>query len=182
MLKKPGIQKAILKTLSNKRVIPIESIKKDVVEAILGEDAMDSKTSYAIARSIKNLLSDGLVEAFNSEHNQYLRLTKEGKQKLNNIALECESTLVSTSWDGFWRIIILDLPEERKNEREALRYLLKKAGFICIKNSVWISMYPYENLFINIKNDLNLSSEMMIIVTEKIDKETEKEFISYIRK
>ena len=182
MIKKPGIQRAILKTLSNKRVIPVDSIKKDVLEAISGEFEADNKTNYAIARSIKNLLSDGLVEAFSSEHNQFIRLTKEGKQKLNNIALECESTLVSTTWDGYWRIIILDLPEERKSEREALRYLLKKAGFICIKNSVWISIYPYENLFINIKKDLNLSSEMMIIVTDKLDNETEKEFISYIRK
>jgi hypothetical protein len=51
-----------------------------------------------------------------------------------------------------------------------------------MKNSVWISMYPYENLFINIKKDLNLSSEMMIIVTNKIDKETEKEFLLLIKK
>lgn len=177
-MKKPSIQKAILKTLSNKRVIPIDFIKKDVSEAVIGKSTADNKTTYAIARSIKNLLSDGLVEAFSSEHNQYLRLTNEGKHKLNNIALLCESTLVSTSWDGNWRIIILDLPEERKNERESLRYLLKKAGFICMKNSVWISMYPYENLFINIKNDLNLSTEMMIIVTDKLDKETEKKFLS----
>ena len=178
MVKKPSIQKVIIKTLSNKRIIPIDSIKKDVAEAIVGDTDAKNKTSYAIARSIKNMLGDGLVEVFNSEHNQFLRLTKEGKSKFNNIALECESTLVSTSWDGFWRIIILDLPENRKSEREALRYLLKKAGFICIKNSVWISMYPYENLFINIKNDLNLKTEMMIVVTDKIDKETEKEFLS----
>jgi DNA-binding transcriptional regulator PaaX len=178
MLKKPSIQRTILKTLSNKRVIPVESIKKDVAESILGESTENIKTNYAISRSIKNLLSDGLIEAFNSDHSQYLRLTNEGKQKLNNIALECESTLVSTSWDGYWRIIILNIPEERKSEREALRYLLKKAGFICIKNSVWISMLPYENLFINIKKDLNLSSEMMIIVTDKLDKETEKEFLT----
>lgn len=178
MLKKLGIQRAILKTLSNKKVIPLDSIKKDVTEAILGESETDNKTNYAISRSIKNLLGDGLVEAFNSDRNQYLRLTKEGKQKLNNIALECESSLVSTSWDGYWRIILLDIPEERKSEREALRYLLKKADFTCLKNSVWISMYPFEHLFTNIKNDLNLSTELIIIVTDKIDKETEKEFLT----
>lgn len=178
MVKKPSIQRTILKTLSKKGVISLVSIKKDVENVILGHSEADNKTGYAIARSIKNLLSDGLIEAFNSDHNQYLRLTKEGKQKLNNIALECESTLVSTTWDGFWRIIILDLSEERKNEREALRYLLKKAGFICVKNSVWVSIYPYEHLFTNIKEDLKLTSEMMIIVTDNIDKETEKEFLS----
>lgn len=175
MNKKPSIQRAILKTLSNKRAIPLESIKKDVEGAILS-DTSDNKAGYAIARSIKNLLTDGLVESFNTEHKQYIRLTKEGKQKLNNIALECEAGLVSTQWDGYWRIILLDIPEERKSEREALRYLLKKAGFICLKNSVWISMYPYEHLFTNIKNDLNLTTEMMIIVTDKIDEATEKEF------
>ena len=175
MKRKPSIQRAIFKTLSHKRAIPIESIKKDVGGAILN-DLSDNKTSYAIARSIKNLLADGLVESFNTEHKQYIRLTKEGKQKLNNIALECEDSLVSTTWDGYWRIILLDISEERKSEREALRYLLKKAGFICLKNSVWISMYPFEHLFTNIKNDLKLTTEMMIIVTDKIDVLTEKEF------
>lgn len=178
MQKKPSIQRAILKTLSKKGVTPVDYIKKDVEEAIISDSSDSNKTGYAINRSIKNLLSDGLIEAFNSEHKQYLRLTKEGKQKLNNIALECESSLVSTSWDGFWRIILLDIPEERKNEREALRYLLKKAGFVCLKNSVWISMYPFEHLFTNIKKDLNLSTELIIIVTDKIDNETETEFFN----
>lgn len=178
MIKKPSIQRSILKTLSKKGVIPVDLVKKGVEEIILNNKEELNKTNYAINRSIKNLLTDGLVEAFNSEHKQYLRLTKEGKQKINNIALECEESLVSTTWDGYWRIILLDVPEERKNEREALRYLLKKAGFSCLKNSVWISMYPFEHLFTNIKKDLNLKTELIIIVTEKIDEETEKEFFS----
>ena len=178
MLKKPSIQRTILKTLSKKGVYSVDYIKKDVEGVILGPSTASNKTGYAIARSIKNLLSDGLVEAFNSEHKQYLRLTKEGKQKINNIAFDCEASLVSTKWDGYWRIILLDIPEERKSEREALRYLLKKAGFACLKNSVWISMYPFEHLFTNIKKDLNLSTELIIIVTDKIDEETEKEFFT----
>ena len=168
-MKKPNISKGILKKLAGKQAVTFD---------ILQKDADEPKDKYAITRSIKNLMTDGLVECFNSEHKQYFRLTNQGKQKLNNITLEAESTLVSTEWDGYWRIILLDLPEERKSEREALRYLLKKAGFICVKNSVWISMYPYENLFTNIKNDLNLSTELMIIVTDKLDKKTKNEFLS----
>lgn len=180
MAKKPSIQKAILRLLRDKKAYPLNSMKECVEGAILRE--YDGKNAhYAINRSIKGLLSDGLVESFNSEHMQYFRLTPSGKQRLNNIALEGEGDLVSTRWDGYWRMIILDLPEDRKSEREALRYLLKKAGFVCVKNSVWISMYPYENLFTNIKNDLNLSTEMMIVVTDKLDKETEDEFFKIIK-
>lgn len=189
MAKKPSIQKAILRTLLGKQALSMDSIKQDLGGPFLAdcEELNDSftdkcKTNYAITRSIKNLLSDGLVESFNSEHKQYFRLTNEGKQKLNNISLDAEFGLVSNTWDGYWRIILLDLPEDRKNERDAMRYLLKKAGFICIKNSVWISMYPYEHLFTNIKKDLNLTTEMMIMVTDKIDEETEKEFFSLCKK
>ena len=180
MAKKPSIQKAILKSISRNKATTLDNVKNDLKEAILPEFEAN-KGSYAITRTIKNLLSDGLIEAFNSEHKQYFRLTSDGKQKLNNIALEAEGGLVSTKWDGYWRMILLDLPEDRKAEREALRYLLKKAGFVCIKNSVWISMYPYEHLFTNIKIDLNLTTEMMIVVTDKIDEETEKSFLKLVK-
>jgi len=88
--------------------------------------------------------------------------------------LDSNTNLVNTSWDGLWRIILLDLPEDRKNERESLRYLLKKAGFVCLKNSAWISPFPFEYLFTNIKKDLGLTTEMMIIVTEFLDEESKK--------
>ncbi len=178
MIKKPSIQKAIFKTLAGKKAVSFESLKKDVENTI--KDLYKSKNSseYAISRSIKNLASDGLVESFQSDYQPYFRLTTEGKKRLNNNALDNDTGLISNEWDGYWRIIILDLPEDRKSEREALRYLLKKAGFICVKNSVWISIYPYENLFTNIKTDLNLTTEMMIIKTDKIDELTKKEFMN----
>jgi hypothetical protein len=76
----------------------------------------------------------------------------------------------------------LDMPEDRKSEREALRYLLKKANFICVKNTVWISPYPYEHLFTNIKKDLGIGNELMIIVTDKLDSETNLAFLEAIKK
>lgn len=170
--KKPNIQKDILKLLAERPAISIDSIKK----------SKDTKTSYAIARSVKNLVESGLAEIHNSENQKFLKITKKGRNKLNCIKLEGEDALVSTAWDGFWRIIILDISEERKSERESLRYLLKKANFVCIKNTVWISPHPYENLFSNIKKDLGLSTELIIIVTDKLDPETNAAFLKSIKK
>jgi hypothetical protein len=180
--RKPSIQKAIIKMLAGKQAVSLETLKNQVENSIkLPKESGNSK-EYAISRSVKNLASLGLIECFQSDYQPYFRLSNEGKKRLNSNILDDDTALVSNNWDGYWRIIILDLPEERKNEREALRYLLKKAGFICIKNSVWISIYPYEHLFTNIKKDLGLTTEMMIVVTNNIDKETEKEFITCIRK
>ena len=169
-MKKDNYKKNILKILSEKPVISVESIK-----------STDPKKNYALARSIKNLVEAGCVEIKNSDNQKYLKITKKGQGKLNCIKLEGEEALVSRIWDGYWRIIILDLPENRKSERESLRYLLKKAGFICIKNTVWVSPFPYEHLFTNIKKDLGLGTELMIIVTEKLDPETNLAFLNAVK-
>lgn len=172
MSSKQGYSNKILKILGQKTAISLDLIKGN----------KDQKTTYAITRSIKNLVDSGCVEMVKSDNKNYLKLTKKGKNKLNCIKLEGDGALVSTAWDGLWRIIILDIPEERKSEREALRYLLKKADFTCIKNTVWISPFPYEHLFTNIKKDLGLGTELMIIVTDKIDEETKTAFLKSIKK
>ncbi len=176
MSSKKDYAKKILRILGQKPAISTLELKETINSKArpntLGLALPES--SYAITRSLKGLRDAGLIENISSPQNEYARLTKEGKKKIHSLELENETSLVNTSWDGFWRIILLDLPESRKSERESLRYLLKKAGFVCLKNSAWISPYPFEYLFTNIKKDLGLSSEMMIIVTQMIDDETKK--------
>ncbi len=162
--------KKILKILSEKPAISLPEINEKISHLAVKPPS----EKYAITRCLKNLKEAGLIEQILSPQNEYARLTKEGRKKAHCLELESETTLVNTSWDGFWRIILLDLPENRKPERESLRYLLKKAGFVCLKNSAWISPYPFEHLFANIKKDLGLTTEMMIIVTQFLDEETKK--------
>lgn len=155
--------KKILKKLSENPAVSIQNLKEG-----------DTKTTYALSRALKNLVKENCAEIYKSERQNYAKITQKGKNKLNSLMLDSETNLVNTTWDGFWRIILLDLPEDRKSERESLRYLLKKAGFVCLKNSAWISPFPFEHLFTNIKKDLGLTTEMMIIVTEFVDEETKK--------
>jgi len=171
MSRKQNYSKKILKILGEKTAISLPKIQDSALGAQIAPKAL---SRYAVTRSLKGLREAGLIEQVSSPQNKYVRLTKEGKKKLHTLELDSETTLVNALWDGFWRIILLDLPEERKNERESLRYLLKKAGFHCLKNSAWISPFPYEHLFTNIKKDLGLTTEMMIIVTQFVDEETKK--------
>lgn len=167
-MKKQDFSKKILKILSEKTAISMPELERSFPDK---EAAI--KPKYAISRAFKGLSDAGLIESLPSGQGQYARLTRSGRVKANSLKLESKNSLVNPSWDGKWRIILLDLPESRKKEREALRYLLKKAGFVMLKNSAWISPYPFEHLFGNIKKDLGLATEMMIVVTEYLDTETE---------
>lgn len=167
----------ILKILGKKTAVSLPELQS------LGTSGQPARlTNYAITRSLKGLREAGLIENISSPRNEYARLTKEGKKKVHSLELDNDTTLVNTSWDGFWRIILLDLPESRKSERESLRYLLKKAGFVCLKNSAWISPYPFEHLFMNIKKDLGLTTEIVIIVTDNIDDISRKVFFEAFEK
>jgi len=45
-------------------------------------------------------------------------------------------------WDNLWRLVIFDIPEDKKSARMALASKLKELGFYPMQKSVYI--HPYE--------------------------------------
>lgn len=169
MAKNTDYSKKILKILADSRAVSVVELAGKMAP---NDPKIATKARYAINRTLKGLMESGLIESHFSGQNDYARLTTAGRKKATTLKLESDTSLLS-DWDGKWRIVLLDLPESRKSERESLRYLLKKASFVCLKNSAWISPFPFEHLFMNIKKDLGLTTEIMILVTETLDPETE---------
>ena len=173
---KKTLQELILSTLSHKKARKQEDIIQDI-EILLQEyedQERKVKPKYAINRSIKKMIDSDIVAEHETEQSSFLSLTSSGRQKLRNIKLNAENHLVSTTWDGYWRIIIVDIPESRKKDQDAIRYILKKAQFIQIKSSIWISPFPMEHMMINIKNDMNLQEEILVLITNKLDPVSEQ--------
>lgn len=166
--KKPEYSKKILKLLAEK-------------PALAAGDIAHIGPQNALKRTLKSLSEANLIESHHSGQNDYIRLTRSGRAKARSQSLDASSSLLNPNWDGKWRIALLDIAEDHKSDRDGLRYLLKKAGFVCLKNGVWISPHPFEHLFANIKKDLGLTTEIMIFVTDTLDPETEKEFLKLVK-
>lgn len=178
MAKNPDYSKKILKILADSKAVSVPELAGKMTP---GAPETSAKARYAINRTLRGLVESGLIESHFSGQNDYARLTTAGKKKATTLQLESDTSLLP-HWDGQWRIILLDLPESRKSERESLRYLLKKAGFVCLKNSAWVSPFPLEHLFKNIKKDLGLTTEMMIMTTTHLDPETEHSLLQQFGK
>ncbi len=174
---KKSIQEIILDFLSNKKALKKKKLNNKI-ELFIEESDIDycgnTKPKYIINRTIKKMIENNLIKEHETGFSSFLSLTKSGKNKLRKIKLTSKKHLVSTEWDGYWRIIIIDIPEERKRERDALRYLLSKAQFVQIKNSMWISPFPMEHIMIAMKEDMDLHEELMIFITDKLDTGTEQ--------
>lgn len=59
------------------------------------------------------------------------------KQKPNSVL-----KLIKKPWDGKWRFVIFDIPQEHKNTRELIRHRLKNWDFKFFQRSVWFSPLP----------------------------------------
>jgi len=172
---KKTLQELILGSLSKTKARKKKDIIEDI-EILIDEYEQQErkvKPKYVINRTLRKMIDDNMLDEHETEQSSFLSLTSSGRQKLRNIKLSSENHLVSTTWDGYWRMVIIDIPESRKKDQDAIRYLLKKAQFVQLKSSVWISPYPLEHMMINIKRDMNLEEDVLVFVTDKLDSATE---------
>lgn len=115
----------------------------------------------ALSRAIARLKEKGFVEKEVNTGEIIVKLTDSGK-----------TTLLLTSdnvekWDGKWRIVVFDIPEQRRIIRNLFRRNLKKWGFKGLQKSVWISKKNVtEKLFRYIK-DLGIERWVWVFESEK---------------
>lgn len=170
-----SIQKNILELLQSKRAASTEAITEHV-KKLCKSTARKVAIKYIISRSLKNLEKSGDITLHKTDQSSFARLTSSGRHKLRSLRLSENTHLMPMGWDGKWRIVILDIPESEKEKRNALRYILKKAGFALLKNSVYISPHQFEHMLESMKEDLELTTEISIIVTDYLDASSEDEF------
>ena len=93
--------------------------------------------------NFRKLKQRGAFE-FAEEKDGYLvyRFTEKGKEKIKKLIFEEMNVTKPKRWDGKWRLVIFDIPESRKQARNALRDKLKEMNFYQCQRSVWIHPFP----------------------------------------
>jgi len=70
-----------------------------------------------------------------------ITLTDKGRLRALNLRFKRLDNK-KENWDGKWRMVAFDIPNECKKGRNALRYRLKSAGFYEFQESLFL--YPYD--------------------------------------
>lgn len=130
-----------------------------------------------VARTLRRLEKSNLLRIKKKGDGFAIELTKGGKQKFQEIQLR-ENQLAKlrirkpSRWDGRWRIVIFDIPEETfRSARGMLRAKLKEWEFYPLQKSVWACPWPCEKE-IQLATDLyGISRYVNILVTEKISRD-----------
>ena len=86
-----------------------------------------------ILQAIKRLQEKGLVE-FVDMGKVVFKLTDAGADHVLRLKLQSAD---AGPWDGVWRLVVFDIPEDQRIARDLLRFKLKEWGFKKIQQSIW---------------------------------------------
>lgn len=129
-----------------------------------------SRNSINVA--VKRLEKRGLIQKGIMEDEVCMRLTEIGlamfKEKQNKKITKPQIKLRDERWDGKWRVIAFDIPEENRRIRKALREILRLLEFYPLQRSVWISKHNYIKELRGWIKDLKLSNFIKAFETKDL--------------
>lgn len=97
-----------------------------------------------------------------------VKLTNKGKKRVLRLSLDELVIQKPNRWDGKWRIVIFDIPNEVNSARGALRGKMKELGFKQLQRSVWVYPYDCEDEIIFLAEALEVEKYVEIITAERI--------------
>ena len=112
--------------------------------------------------SMQSLEKSGCIKRVNED--QFLITPKMAMRLTENKIIE--SDWDKKDWDGFWKIIAFDIPEEKKRERDVFRSLIKRKGFVGIQNSVFIAPFANFEQLANLRSYLGIEEYISLFVAK----------------
>ncbi len=135
---------------------------------MLGLSEKKFKPSY-VYRKVRELEQKGLVKFETKNGYKYANLTDKGEKLLERYRAHAADAASRKKWDGKWRVVIFDIKEYRRSDRDNLRYELYNFGFQKLQNSVWVSPYPCEEFILLLKADLKIGKSVLYMTVENME-------------
>lgn len=124
----------------------------------------------ALARAATSLYASKLIKKETHEDGTVtLVLTDQGKKRALRYKLETLSISRPKRWDGKWRVVMYDVPEELRRLRFELLAALKRLGFCELQHSVFAHPFPCTDEIDFLIESLEAREYVRCMVVEEID-------------
>lgn len=151
----------------------------NIVRAIRkNKDLRKKYSEKEVGRAVYNLRRTKMVILKECNDEFKVELSAKGRKRIKIISLNELRNKKPKNWDGLWRIVVFDIPENRKVGREALREKMKWLGFYQLQKSVWVLPYGCKKEVALLVEIFEIEPFVNFIVANSIknDKELKKHF------
>lgn len=118
--------------------------------------------------AVGRLRQRGLLAAKRSGNILELKLTPRGAEYLRRIRLADLSIEKSKRWDRGWRFVMFDIPEKRRDARDALRQALKRLGFLRLQQSVFVQPFPCQDEVAAIARAFRVEPYVWLVIAREV--------------
>lgn len=101
--------------------------------------------------------------------NEVVKITNKGKNKVLKYSLENMELKKKT--DGKWRVIVYDIANLKKFQRELFRETLKRLKFLRLQKSVYITPFICDDEIEYLRQLFSIGSEVLIFKVAEIENE-----------
>lgn len=166
-------QRKILLLVSGGLGLMVARTSKQYFKVISGVTSEWKKINYlARKRAIDSLYRSKLIEwRDNTDGTATLVLTDKGCEKAITFNIDNIEIKKPAKWDKKWRLVLFDIPEKRKQAREALRGALKRLGFYEFQKSVFVHPFECANEFEYIVEFFKVRPYVRLAVANYLDNE-----------
>jgi len=119
-------------------------------------------------RSVRNNFYDLQRDGYIEKTNGYFILNKNGKEYLDKNKKKNLQNFESIENNNPKNLLLLyDIPEDKKRERDWFRRTLIKFGFVMIQRSVWVGPSPLPKEFLDYIKEIKLKDTIKTFKLEK---------------
>lgn len=169
--RKENIQKAVLAAVAVTGVLAVGMLAPNIFLALPG---IMGKKRYKLAFQARTaagrLAIKGHVRFIEKNGRKRIEITEAGRRAF---ALEQAKALLAARhprrWDKRWRLVMFDIPQRRRRDRDHLRSLLRECGFLRLQDSVWVFPYDCEELVTLLKADMRIGKDVLYAIVEMIE-------------
>jgi len=122
-----------------------------------------------IREASNRLKKKGLVEFVKEGDRVYLRITDKGRSKMSSLAYSSVALSKPKRWDRKWRLVIFDIPEKYRKQRDRARAMMIRLGFVRLQQSVWAYPYDCEEIIALLKAELHIGKDLLYIIADAIE-------------
>lgn len=161
-----NLQKLVLQTVATVGVLSIAMIAPNVIGAMakLGIIPNNREKEY-ISSSARKLVKRGLL----SYNGKKYCLTPDGEKLLHRWQFADFRLRKPKRWDKKWRVIIFDIPEQKKHIRNQITMLFRQAEFLRLQDSVWVYPYDCEDVVTLLKTDFGIGRHLLYLIVDELE-------------
>lgn len=165
-----GLTKGILLGLGSGAIIGVALLFPGagwIFKEFQKEKWESAKKRGALNSTLRRLEKQKLISWREIDGTLRLSLTDEGKRRVLQYNID-DLSIKKNKKDGLFRVIVFDIPEYKKTEREIFREKLKQLGFFQLQKSTFVTMYECKDEIDFLRHNLDIASCIQYILAKEI--------------